>query len=106
MIAVDKKKSKYVKYFKWKDYVNYWTDECTLKTNLNINEENQVCKCIQQQMTTPSTASNYYSKHAYVVWSKPLHGEVQYSWLSLSINANSNAICNDEIVICSEYNGK
>jgi len=69
MVVVDKKKSKYVKYFKWKDYVNYY---------LNINEENQVCKCIQQQMTTFSTASNYYSKHAYVVWRKPLHGKVPY----------------------------
>jgi len=81
-------KSKYVKCFKCNDYVNHCTDECTKsrdkpKDQTKIikfaNAYNSISLPPDDDSNASSTASNYYSKHAYVVWSKPLHGEVLIS---------------------------
>ena len=61
-------KSKYVKCFKCNDYVNYWTDECTKSKHTTKSTA-----AFHFHRMASSTASNYYSKHAYAVWSKPLH---------------------------------
>ena len=123
-------KSKYVKCFKCNDYVNHWTDECTksndtTKSKDKLKDKTKKIKFANaySSISLPpdddsdasSTASNYYSKHAYVVWSKPLHGEVpyiaafmteserkltgnHYKWI-FDPGANINVICNDELVI-------
>ena len=86
-------KSKYVKCFKCNDYVNHWTDECTksndtTKSKDKLKDKTKKIKFANaySSISLPpdddsdasSTASNYYSKHAYVVWSKPLHGEAAW----------------------------
>jgi hypothetical protein len=90
-------KTKYAKYFKCNYYVDHWTNECT------------------QSNDTFKTATNNYSKHAYIVWSKLLHEEVpyiaafitesgrkltdnHYKWI-FNLGANINVICNDELLI-------
>ena len=123
-------KSKYVKCFKCNDSVNHWTDECTKSNDTTKSKDKSKDKTKKikfanaySSISLPpdddsdasSTASNYYSKHAYVVWSKPLHGEVpyiaafmteserkltsnHYKWI-FDPGANINVICNDELVI-------
>ena len=86
-------KSKYVKCFKCNDYVNHWTDECTKSYDTTKSKDKSKGKtkkikfanaysCIalpsDDNSDASSTASNCYSKHAYVVWSKLLHREVPY----------------------------
>ena len=73
--------------------MNHWTDECTKSNDTTKSKDKTKAKTkkikfanVYSSILLPpdddsdasSTASNYYSKHAYVVWSKPLHGEVPY----------------------------
>ncbi len=107
--------------------MNHWTDESNDTTKSKDKSKDKTKKIkfanAYSSISLPpdddsdasSTASNYYSKHAYVVWSKPLHGEVpyiaafmiesqrkltgnHYKWI-FDPGANINVICNDELVI-------